>query len=79
MQEKAIVVVCFKCVTCGLGDTASCIAVVLLDPNRSQSPLDLLLHEALERACFCLLEAKWADGELSCGDDVVNLGAAGSN
>jgi len=59
--------------------------VVHLDPNRSQGPLDLLLHEATDIGCFCVLEAKWtrsmcfSDGELGHGDNATNLGAAGSS
>ena len=83
-EEKAIIV-CINCVTCKLGDAAFYTAVVHVDPNRSQSPLDLLLHKAVERDCFCVLEAKrtksicFSDEELRCGDDATNLGAAGSN
>lgn len=53
--------------------------------NGSQSPLHLLFHEAVERDCFCVLEARgtksicFSVGELKCGDDSTNPGAAGSH
>lgn len=44
-EEKAVIVLRVKRVTCELGDAAFYIAVVHVDPNRSQSPLALLLQE----------------------------------
>lgn len=84
-EEKAVIVLCVKCVTCELGDTTFYIAMVRVDPNRSQSPLAFLLHKAIARDCSCVLKAKWtrsicfSDGELRCGDDATNRGAAESN
>lgn len=70
-------------VTCKLGETAFYNA--LTRPCWSERPLDLLLHKATERDCFCVLKPKWtrsrcfSDGEVRCGGDITNVGAAGSN